>query len=81
MDWSSNFRWNLLVGLLVLMLAVTGAWAQTGTTAVNGDVTDPQGAAVAGVKVTATVAALSQEYADFVLTRSSPATRTAPLTP
>ena len=55
MDWSSNFRWNLLVGLLVLMLAVTGAWAQTGTTAVNGDVTDPQGAAVAGVKVTATL--------------------------
>src|ERR1700730_15502634 len=55
MDWSSNFRWNLLVGLLLLMLAVTGAWAQTGTTAVNGDVTDPQGAAVAGVKVTATL--------------------------
>jgi hypothetical protein len=43
------------VAAMVLLLAA-GAWGQTGTTAINGDVTDPQGAAVVGVKVTVTLA-------------------------
>jgi hypothetical protein len=51
-----NFVVRLVADLAVLALAVTGAWAQTGTTAVNGDVTDPQGGAVVGVKVTVTPA-------------------------
>src|SRR6266478_4277430 len=55
MEWSSMKR-NLLVGFVVLMVAVACAWAQTGTTALNGDVTDPQGAAIAGAKVTVTPA-------------------------
>jgi hypothetical protein len=50
-----NFLVNSVLAVVVLMLAASGVWAQTGTTAVNGDVTDPQGGAVAGVKVTATL--------------------------
>ena len=43
---------HFLISFLVLLVAATGAWAQTGTTAVNGDVTDPQGKAIVGAKVT-----------------------------
>jgi carboxypeptidase family protein len=53
MLWSF-IRRNLLVSFVVAMLAVTCTWGQTGTTAINGDVVDPQGAAVAGAKVTVT---------------------------
>ena len=43
---------NHLVGFVVLMFAVAGAWAQTGTTSVRGTVTDKTGATIAGAKVT-----------------------------
>lgn len=46
---------NLVSFLALLFFAVAGN-AQTGTTSLNGDVTDPQGSAVAGAKVTATLA-------------------------
>jgi hypothetical protein len=55
MEWSSTKR-NLLVGFVILAIAAACGWAQTGTTAINGDVTDPQGAAIAGAKVTVTPA-------------------------
>ena len=42
---------NHLVGFVVLMFAVTCAWAQTGTTSLHGVVTDNTGAAIAGAKV------------------------------
>src|SRR5260370_21765692 len=48
-----SFKRNLLVGLIVLLLlGVTCAWAQTGTTSVMGVVTDKTGAAIVGAKVT-----------------------------
>jgi hypothetical protein len=47
---------NLLISLVIFLVSVASGWAQTGTTAINGDVTDPQGAAVAGAKVTVTPA-------------------------
>jgi len=55
MLWSSIKR-DVLVCLVVSMIAIACTWGQTGTTAINGDVVDPQGAAVAGAKVTVTPA-------------------------
>lgn len=43
---------NLLVCLVIFLLSVTSAWAQTGTSAVGGTVIDQQGKAVPGAKVT-----------------------------
>src|SRR5689334_25042983 len=55
MYWSSLFtKRNLLAGLIALIvaaLAVTGTWAQTGTTSIRGTVTDKSGAAVSGAKL------------------------------
>ena len=42
---------NLLAGFVVLMFAVTCAWAQTGTTSLRGTVTDKTGASVGEVNV------------------------------
>jgi hypothetical protein len=50
MEWSSMKR-NLLAGFVVLMFAVTCAWAQTGTTSLRGTVTDKTGASVGEAKV------------------------------
>jgi hypothetical protein len=50
-----SLLWLGAVAAVVLLLAA-GARGQTGTTAINGDVTDPQGAAVVGAKVTVTLA-------------------------
>jgi hypothetical protein len=55
MNFSSAQR-SIVVLICSLVFAAIGASAQTGTTALNGDVTDPQGAAVAGAKVTLTQA-------------------------
>jgi len=56
LDRSSDIKRNLLVssvaGIVVLLLVVTGAWAQSGTTSVHGVVTDESGAAIAGAIVT-----------------------------
>jgi protocatechuate 3,4-dioxygenase beta subunit len=48
--------WNgkALLTFLVSILIVAGTYGQGATTAITGDVTDPQGAAVAGAKVTVT---------------------------
>lgn len=47
--------WLRLVALTVAVLLSSGtAWAQQGTTSIFGEVTDPQGAAVVGAKVTLT---------------------------
>ena len=43
---------NLLVCFAILLLSATSVWAQTGTSAVGGTVTDQQGKAVPGAKVT-----------------------------
>src|SRR5437899_6014900 len=53
MKWLS-FKRNLLVNLVVFLLSVTGAWAQTGTTSLRGTITDPKGASVPGATVTIT---------------------------
>jgi hypothetical protein len=47
-----SFKRNLLVGFVVLLVGVTCAWSQTGTTSVRGAVTDKTGAAIVGAKVT-----------------------------
>jgi hypothetical protein len=54
MNWSSitKITKGILMGVLALMLAVAGAWAQSGTTSIRGVVTDKTGAAVGGAKVT-----------------------------
>jgi hypothetical protein len=49
--YSHSMKRNLLVGLVVLVFAVTGAWAQTGTTSLRGTVTDKTGAAIVGASV------------------------------
>jgi hypothetical protein len=49
---------NFLVSLVVVLLAVTGAWAQTGTTSLRGTVTDPGGASVPNATVTVTSASI-----------------------
>jgi hypothetical protein len=50
MDWSFGLKRNLLLGAVaaVVLLPAAGAWGQTGTTAINGDVTDPQARALVG---------------------------------
>lgn len=53
MKWSSMKR-MLLISCVAFFLAVTSAWAQTGTSAIGGTVTDQQGKAVPGAKVTLT---------------------------
>jgi Carboxypeptidase regulatory-like domain len=55
MEWSifkRNYLVNLVAGIAVLLLAVSGAWGQTGTTSLHGAVTDKTGAVVAAAKVT-----------------------------
>jgi hypothetical protein len=54
MEWSSMKRhlvFNFTVGLAICILAVSGAWAQTGTASVHGLVTDKSGAAAVGADV------------------------------
>jgi Carboxypeptidase regulatory-like domain len=53
---SPRFGKAFFATLMVCLFLSVGAWAQTGTTALNGEVTDPQGAAIAGAKVTVTPA-------------------------
>ncbi len=57
MSWFSVKR-NFLVSLAVVLLAATGAWAQTGTSSLHGVVTDKTGAAIVGAKVTLSNGAL-----------------------
>lgn len=52
MEWSKLVARNLLILGFVFLLIGTRAQAQTGTSAVGGTVTDAQGKAVAGAKVT-----------------------------
>src|SRR5260370_121442 len=61
MKWSSfltnSTRRNFIVSVIALMVAllvVSGALAQTGTTSVRGTVTDPRGASVPDATVTLT---------------------------
>src|SRR6266481_3854460 len=54
MEWSKLFNRNHLILSFALLLIATCAQAQTGTSAVGGTVTDAQGKAVAGAKVTLT---------------------------
>ena len=61
MKWSSfltsSTRRNFIVSVIALMVAlvvVSGALAQTGTTSVRGTVTDPHGASVPDATVTLT---------------------------
>ncbi len=53
MRWSSVKR-NILIFSVAFLFAVTCAWAQTGTSSIAGTITDPQGKAVPGAKVTLT---------------------------
>src|ERR1700722_689913 len=53
MKWVSMKR-NSLVCLVVLVLSVFCAWAQTGTSSIAGTITDPQGRAVPAARVTLT---------------------------
>ena len=53
MTWSISKR-NILISCLAFFLAVTCAWAQTGTTSLRGVVSDKTGATVANAKVTLT---------------------------
>jgi len=50
----SSMKRDLLVCLVILLLSGTSVWAQTGTSAIGGAVTDQQGRAVPGAKVTLT---------------------------
>jgi hypothetical protein len=45
---------NLLILFAVMVLGITGVKAQTGTSSIGGTITDPQGKAVAGAKITLT---------------------------
>ena len=49
-----SMKRNSLVCLVVLVLSVSCAWAQTGTSSIAGTITDPQGRAVPAAKVTLT---------------------------
>jgi hypothetical protein len=54
MEWSimkRHFVLNLAVGVAICVLAVAGAWGQTGTTSVQGVVTDKSGAVIVGAHV------------------------------
>ncbi|MGB8474543.1 MAG: TonB-dependent receptor [Candidatus Acidiferrum sp.] len=53
MKWFS-IRLNSLVCMVALLLSASCAWAQTGTSSIVGTITDPQGRAVEGAKVTLT---------------------------
>lgn len=48
-----SFFYNGFVFAFLVLVMCTGTWAQTGTTSIIGDVTDPQGRAVGGASVTA----------------------------
>lgn len=50
----SSIKRKSLVCIAVLVLSVSCAWAQTGTSGISGTVIDPQGRAVPGAKVTIT---------------------------
>ena len=55
MKWSSmkrHFILSFAVAVAICVLAVAGAWGQTGTTSVHGVVTDRSGAAAVGADVT-----------------------------
>jgi Carboxypeptidase regulatory-like domain len=57
MRWLStkwHFTFNFLAGFAICILAVTGAWGQTGSTSLHGVVTDKSGATVSAAKVTLT---------------------------
>jgi hypothetical protein len=48
----SSIKRDLLVSLVVFLLSVTCAWAQTATTSIRGTVTDPKGSSVPNAEVT-----------------------------
>ncbi len=50
----SSMKRNVLVCLAIFLLSAMSVWAQTGTSAIGGAVTDQQGKAVPGAKVTLT---------------------------
>ncbi len=56
MEWhlltKRNFVLRFVLGLAVAVLAAAGAWAQTGTTSLQGSVTDQTGATINGAKIT-----------------------------
>lgn len=62
MKTTAKAFWVCLLVLGVVMTSWTGAWAQTYTATLTGTVTDPQGAAVPNVKVTATNQGTKLEY-------------------
>ncbi len=45
---------KFVVVTILLMLAASSSWAQTGTTSLNGTVTDKSGAAVVGAQISLT---------------------------
>src|SRR5271156_2503417 len=59
-----DFLLNFMVGAVVSLLAVSGAWAQAGTTSIHGVVTDKTGATVAAAHVTLTNAAQGLQRAE-----------------
>ena len=67
MKWSSmkrNFVLNFVVSLAICVLAVSGAWAQTGTTSLHGVISDKSGATIAAAKVTLVNAGQGLQRAD-----------------
>jgi hypothetical protein len=60
---SISIRYLLSVCLIALLLAVgSPAWSQETTAAINGTITDPSGAPIAGATVTATDVARGTAY-------------------
>ena len=49
---SVSIKRNLLASLVIILLSVMTAWAQTGTSSIVGTITDQQGKGVPGAKVT-----------------------------
>jgi carboxypeptidase family protein len=62
MKSAAKSAWICLLVLGLIFTPITSAFAQTYTATVTGTVTDPQGAAVAGVKVVATNQGTKLEY-------------------
>ena len=55
MEWSSmkrHFISSFVAGVAICVLAISGAWGQTGTTSVHGVITDKSGAAIVAAQVT-----------------------------